>query len=401
MLWGGQTVSELGSEITVLALPLVAVTTLHSTVFEVGLLTASSTAAFLLVGLPAGAIVDRLRRRPVLITADVVRCLAIGSVPVAATLGDLTLAQLYVVALLAGVMSVFFDVAYQSYLPALVGRDALVTANARLGATQSLAQVAGPSIGGWLVQVLGGPYALSADAASFVVSAASVTAIDAHEERPSRQGRGRGSLRREIGEGLRFVLGHPILRAIAGTTSTANLFGSMGVAVVIVFLVRTIHLRSGAIGLLFAAGALGGVVGALSASAAARRFGGARAAIWAIVAGGVGALLIPLTQRGALVALFPVGFFLSSLGAVMYNINQVSFRQRLCPTKMLGRMNATMRFIVWGVMPLGGLVGGALGAAFGTRATLWVSGGGELLAVFWLLGSPLRGRRDFPVEEPD
>ena len=400
LLWGGETVSQVGSQVSQLALPLVAVTTLHASVFQVGLLEASSTLAFLLVGLPAGAWVDRLRRRPVLIAADIGRMLAFGSIPATAAVGLLSIVQLYAVALVGGVLTVFFDVAYQSYLPALVGRERLVASNARLQTSESLAQVAGPSIAGWLVQAIGGPYAVALDAGSFAVSAGAVGAIGLPEPAPSRAGRGRGALRREIGEGLRFVVRHPILRAIAGTTSTANLFGNVAMAVAVVFLVRTVHLHSGEIGLLFAAGSVGGVLGALSASGLAHRFGGARVTIAAILVSSVGGLLLPLTHGGPGATVFAAGMFLTSFGAVVYNVNQVSFRQRLCPPELLGRMNATMRFVVWGTIPIGGVVGGALGAAIGTRSTLWVGAGGACLAVLWLLASPLGAMRDYPADDP-
>jgi MFS family permease len=399
LLWGGETVSQVGSQVSQLALPLVAVTTLHATVFQVGLLEAASTLAFLLVGLPAGAWVDRLRRRPVLIAADLGRMLAFGSIPVTAAVGLLSKVQLYVVALVGGVLTVFFDVAYQSYLPALVGRDKLVESNARLQTSESLAQVAGPTVAGWLVQAVGGPYAVAVDAGSFAVSAGAVGAIGTPETTPTRGSRGRGALRREIGEGLRFVVRHPILRAIAGTTSTANLFGNIGMAVAVVFLVRSVHLRSGEIGLLFAAGAVGGVLGALSAAYLARKAGGARITIAGIAVGGVGGLLLPLTHGGGAAGFFAAGMFFNSLGAVVYNVNQVSFRQRLCPPELLGRMNASMRFVVWGTIPIGGVLGGTLGTAIGTRSTLWVSAAGSFLALIWLLASPLRAARDYPVED--
>ncbi|HUY63474.1 MAG TPA: MFS transporter [Acidimicrobiales bacterium] len=401
LLWGGETVSEVGSQVSLLALPLVAVTTLNATVFQVGLLTASQTAAFLLVGLPAGAWVDRLRHRPVMIVADVGRAFAFGSIPAAAAWGSLTMVQLYVVALVCGVLTVFFDVAYQSILPSLVGRDGLVAANARLGGSQEVAHVAGPSLAGWLVQLVGAPYAVAVDAGSFLVSGAAIGAIDTDQAPPARAGPRRGALRREIMEGLRFVLGHRTLRAIAGTTSTANLFGSVVAAVQIVFLVRVVHLHSGEIGLLLAGGSVGGVLGALVASPLARVFGSAKTTIGAIVVSSLGVYLYPLARPGPWVALFSVGFFLEGFGAVVYNVNQVSFRQALCPPELLGRMNATMRFIVWGTMPLGGLLGGVLGGAIGIRPTMWLAAAGATTAVVWLLASPMRSVRDYHVEPGD
>ncbi len=395
LLWGGETVSELGSQVSLLAIPLLAVGTLHATTFEMGLLTAASTAAFLIVGLPAGVWVDRLRRRRVMIGADVGRVLALGSIPIAFAVGGLTLVQLFVVTLASGILTVFFDVAYQSYLPSLVGRAHLVEGNAKLTGSAQVAAVAGPSVAGGLVQALGSAAAVAVDSASFLVSAVAVGSIRTPEPSPPLPEGGHPRLLHGIAEGLRFVFGNVLLRAIAATTATANLFSGIAAAVEIVFLVREVHASAGIIGLLFAMGGIGGVLGAFAAGPIARRVGGARATILGIFVS-AGALLIPLTAPGARLLLFGFGVLLVGFSAVVYNVNQVSFRQRLCPDRLLGRMNATMRFVVWGVLPIGALVGGALGALVGLRATLWVGALGQALAGLWLLFSPMRRLRDFP-----
>jgi MFS family permease len=376
LLWGGETVSEMGSQVSLLAIPLLAVSTLHATTFEMGLLTASSTAAFLIVGLPAGVWVDRLRRRRVMIVGDVGRLLALGSVPIAYALGRLTLLQLFVVTLASGILTVFFDVAYQSYLPSLVGRKHLVEGNAKLTGSAQVAAVAGPSIAGGLVQAIGSAAAVAVDSASFLVSAVAVGAIRAPEPTPLVPEGGHAKLASGIAEGLRFVFGNALLRAIAATTATANLFSGIAAAVEIVFLVRQVHASAGVIGLLFALGGIGGVLGAVAAGPIARRFGGARATILGIAVS-VGALLLPLTTPGAGLLAFGFGMFFVGFSAVVYNVNQVSFRQRLCPDRLLGRMNATMRFVVWGVLPIGALIGGVLGAVYGLRTTLWVGAVGQ------------------------
>jgi MFS family permease len=400
LLWGGETVSELGSQVSLLAIPLLAVRTLHATTFEMGLLTAASTAAFLVVGLPAGVWVDRVRRRRLMIGADLGRVLALGSIPIAAALGGLTLVQLFVVTLVSGILTVFFDVAYQSYLPALVGREHLVEGNAKLTGSAEVAAVAGPSVAGGLVQVIGSSAAVTVDSASFLVSAVAVGAMRSPEAKlPVPQG-GHPRLLAGIGEGLRFVFGNVLLRAIAATTATSNLFSGVAAAVEIVFLVRQVHASPGVIGLLFALGGLGGVAGAIAAGPIARRVGGARATIIGIAAS-VGALLIPLTMPGAGLLYFGFGFLMVSFSATVYNVNQVSFRQRLCPDRLLGRMNATMRFVVWGVLPIGALLGGILGAVFGLRTTLWIGALGQALAGIWLLASPMRQLRDFPEGPPE
>ncbi len=400
LLWGGETVSELGSQISLLAIPLLAVRTLHATTFQMGLLTAASTAAFLIVGLPAGVWVDRIRRRRVMIGADLGRLVALGSIPIAYAFGWLTLAQLFVVTLASGILTVFFDVAYQSYLPALAGREHLVEGNAKLTGSAEVAAVAGPSVAGGLVQTIGASAAVAVDSVTFLVSAVAVTAIRSPEARPQVPESGHPKLVHDIAEGLRFVFGNALLRAIAATTATANLFSGVAAAVEIVFLVRTVHASPGAIGLLFAMGGVGGVLGAFAAGPLARRFGGARATILGI-AGNAGALLIPLTMPGARLLFFGFGMLAVSFSAVVYNVNQVSFRQRLCPDRLLGRMNATMRFVVWGVLPIGALVGGVLGSAAGLRPTLWIATAGEAAAGIWLLASPMRTMHDFPDTPSD
>lgn len=391
-LWGGETVSEIGTQVSLLAIPLLAVRTLHATTFEVGLLTASSTVGFLLFGLPAGAIVDRLRRRHVMIVADLGRMCALGSVPVADAVGHLGLTQLYCVTLVAGVLTVFFDVAYQSYLPSLVGLDDIVEGNAKLTGSAQVAQIAGPSLAGLLVQAIGGAFAVALDAGSFLWSGAAIATIRASEAPPTASG---GHLATDIAEGVRFVFTDRLLRAIAATTATANLFGAMMTAVEVPFLVRSVHASPGIIGLLFGVVGAGGLLGALGASRVAARLGAVRSTRIGIYLG-AGGLLIPLTRPGAGLLLFGGGYFITAFGAVLYNVNQVSFRQRLCPHELLGRMNATMRFVVWGVLPIGALIGGAVGSAVGLRPTLWLAASGQLSAAAWLLASPLRTMRDFP-----
>lgn len=395
LLWGGETVSQLGSQVSLLAIPLLAVRTLHATTFQMGLLTAASTAAFLIVGLPAGVWVDRIRRRRVMIGADLGRVVALGSVPAAYAAGLLTLGQLFVVTLVAGVLTVFFDVAYQSYLPSLVGREHLVEGNAKLTGSEQAATVAGPSIAGGLVQAVGSAAAVAVDAASFLASAVAIAAIRAPEAKPDVPEGGHAKLVHDIAEGLRFVFSHALLRAIAATTATANLFSGIAAAVEIVFLVREVHASPGQIGLIFSVGGVGGVLGALAAGRIADRFGGARATIIGIALN-AGALLIPLTTPGIGLLFFAAGMFVVGFAVVIYNVNQVSFRQRLCPDRLLGRMNATMRFVVWGVLPIGALVGGVFGTAFGLRPTLWIGVLGEALSGLWLVFSPMRTMRDFP-----
>jgi predicted MFS family arabinose efflux permease len=397
-LWAGETVSELGTQVSVLAVPLLAVRSLHASTFQVALLTATSTLGFLVAGLPAGAWVDRLRRRKVMIAADLGRVLALGSIPIAYAFGALGLLQLYLATLAAGLLTVFFDVAYQSYLPSLVGPDHVVEGNAKLGGSAEVAQLAGPSLAGGLVQVIGGSYAIAVDAASFLFSAVFVRSIRKEEDDPSEHAKGIASLGREIGEGLRFVVNQPVIRAITATSTASNFFSGVMTAVEVVFLVRVVHAQPDVIGLSFAAVGAGGLAGALFASRLSRRFGGARATMGGALLNVLG-FLIPLATPGVGVLFFAGGYAGSAFGTSLYNINQLSFRQRLCPPNLLGRMNATIRFVVSGVSPVGALAGGLIGTELGLRPTMWVAAAGEFAAAGLLLMSPVRGLRDFAAHE--
>lgn len=354
---------------------------------------------FLLIGLPAGAWVDRVRRRRVLVATDLGRAVLLASLPLAAVTGTVTMIQLYVVALGTGALTVLFDVAYQSYLPHLVGREQLVAGNSLLQASASVSEVAGPGVGGLLVQALTAPYAMLVDATSFVWSAGCVTLIRAREATAVRApGRHLG---REIAEGLRFVFGHRLLRAIVGCTATGNLFGTVMFTMVIVLFARDLALPAGVIGLLFGIVGVGGLLGAVLAARFTRVFGQGRALVISILLGALSALLLPLAQRGWLLWLAAAGMALEWCFATIYNIIQVSFRQGLSPDRLLGRMNATIRFVVWGTIPVGSLLGGVLGSWVGVRPTLWVGAAGGALAVVWLLASPLPRIRELPTPPAD
>ncbi|MDP9115800.1 MAG: MFS transporter [Actinomycetota bacterium] len=396
-LWIGETVSQFGTMVSQLALPLVAILVVHASTFEVGLLTSFETAAFLLVGLPAGAWVDRMRFRQVLIFNDLVRALALGSVPFAAWMHHLTIGQLYAVALITGISTVFFDVAYQSYLPELIDRDLLVEGNAKLQASESVSQIAGPSVGGVLIQALTAPYAVIVDAASFLWSAAWVGAIKDRRPKPVRKPD--RNLRREIGEGLRFVIRNRMLRAIAMCTGSSNLFSSIGFSVLYVLLARELHLSPGIIGLLSSTAAIGGLLGALVASRIANRCGQGPTIWLSVMLGGPMALVVPFIHRDWTLGALAVTQVIWWGTGVVYNITQVSFRQGLCPPELLGRMNATMRFLVWGTMPLGGIIGGAFGAWLGVRHTLLIAGIGACLPWLPVFLSPLRRMRELPSYE--
>ena len=390
-LWSAQTVSQVGSQVTLLALPFVAILALRATTFEIAALGVVDYAPLILFALPAGAWVDRVRRRPIMIAADLGRAMTLGSVPVVYALGGLTLAQLYVVGFLAGTLTVFFDVSYQSVLPQLVSRDEIAEANAKLELTRSAAQVSGPSIAGALVAALSAPYAIAADAISFVGSATLLGAIRRHEPEPVRP-QARPPLRREIAEGLRFVLGHPILRPSMAFTTTANVFNSIFIAVLLVWAVRKLHLTPGTIGLVLSGASGGGLVAAAFAPRLQRRFGVGRTMLVAAFSGWA-LLLLPLASGALRIPLLLVPLLVWNFGVVVFSVASVSLMQAITPERLLGRMTASRRFIVWGTIAPATLLGGVLGTYVGLRETVLIGAAGRALAGLIIFRSPLRSIR--------
>jgi MFS family permease len=397
-LWTGETISQLGTQVTLLALPLTAILILKASPFQVGLLGTVEFLPFILVGLPAGVWVDRLRRRPILIVGDLGRFIALGSIPIAYELGVLHIVQLYVVAFVSGVLTVFFDVSYQSYLPSLVERDQIVDGNAKLEISRSGAQLAGPGIAGALIQALTAPVAILADAVSYLGSALFVFLI--RKKEPAVQWRGsdgaKPRVRSEIWEGLRYVLGNRLLRPIAMCTATSNLFSQMGTVVLLIFAVRRLGMSPGNIGLAFALGNVGFLLGAFLAPRVARALGVGPAIVGSTMLFAVSWIPMALLTRPAAFALMVPALFVGGFGGTVYNINQVSLRQSITPDRMQGRMNATMRFMVWGTIPIGSFLGGVLGGSIGLRPTLWVAAIGSLLAFIPPLLSPVRSLERIP-----
>lgn len=391
-LWIGDALSQFGTRMSMLAMPLVGLFVLDASPFQVALLVACERAGFLLLGLPVGAWTDRLRCRPLLIAADIGRALLLASIPVATALGVLTLAQLYVVLLLVGVHTVVFDVAHQTYLPRLLERDDLVEGNAKLAANTSVAAVAGSGIGGYLVQWLTAPFVVLLDALTYLWSAIWLGGIRKREQRPERPVR--QSLLRDIGDGLEFLVRHPILRPIAFYNVTVVLFQSANSAILLVFLVREIGLRPGLIGVLGMVGLVGAIVSSMMTRWLAARLGSARALLLGSVVLGVGFALYPLTGPGTGLVWFVVAGLLTAFGIIVSGVLQITALQQLCPDELLGRVSATSKVLSWGMMPLGSLLGGVLSAVLGMRGTLWLAGAVILVAPLWLLCSPLRGRHD-------
>ncbi|GAA3760267.1 MFS transporter [Micromonospora maritima] len=396
LLWTGHTVSAVGSNMTTVALPLVAVAVLDATTFQVAVLTAAAWLPWLLAGLPVGAWVDRVRRRPVMIGADLAAAALFLSIPVAATLGLLTVWQLLVVALGAGLARVFFETADQVYLPTLLPPEQVPEANSRLHATQTASYLVGPGLAGLIAQLAGAVVAVALDAVSFLFSALCLHRIHAVEPRPRRPA-GASSLRREVGAGLRFVTRDPYLRVLTvfGAASNIGLTGYQ--AVLVVFLVRSAHLPAGLVGLLVGLASLGGLVGAACAARLARRLGTARTLLLAGALTGPPALLIPLAGPGARVTWLVLGGVLVSLGVAIGNVVKGSFRQTYTPHRLLGRVTVSMHLLNYGTIPLAALVAGALGAAWGPDGAIRVMTAWLALTPLILLVGPLRRRRDLPT----
>jgi MFS family permease len=396
-LWTGDALGQFGAQLTGLALPIYAVTHLAATEWQMGALNATEQAAFLLIGLPAGAWVDRMRKRRVLIAADVVRAAVLAIVVVTATTGHASMPVLYGAGLLISGASVFFDVAHQSYLPGLVGLDRIVEGNSKLQATQSVAMVAAPAVGGALLRVVSAPAVIAVNVVMYAVSALAVRRIRQVEVMPARADH--LSLGAAIAEGLRFLAGQPLLRRIVATTSLSNLASATGGALTVIYAIRVLGLDTAVLGTVFSASAIGGLVGAVAAGRMARWVGEARVIPLTALAAAPAYALTPLAATLGVPAQLPliVGGVLLSFTAVVYNVAQVSFRQRLCPPALLGRMNSSVRFIVWGTLPLGALLGGWLGTHIGVVPTLWIAAVGTGLAALPVALSPLAHLRDLPV----
>ncbi len=370
LLFAGESISDLGSAVTVVAFPLVAIAVLHASAFQVGLIAAATNAAWLFVALPAGAVVDRIHRRPVLIATDLGRAAVLCSVPLAYAGGVLTVGQLIAVAFGISVGTVIFDTAYPAFLPSVVPAHRLVEGNGILEASTNSAFVAGPSLGGVLVQVIGAPVTLLADVGSYLVSAVAVSAIRVTE--PDRARHSRGGLLREIGDGLRYVRRHPLIKVLIVAVTVANFTFGIYTAVVVVFLARQLAVAPGLIGLLFAAGAIGGIAGALSAGPLAGRIGDARV-LWLSATVNVPAILtLTLSGGGAALVWFVAGLLVLNAGIALFNVNVRAAIQRSTPAEMLGRTTASIRVFSRGALPVGSLAGGAIAGVSSPRAALVV-----------------------------
>jgi MFS family permease len=387
-LWLATSVSELGTQVSQLAIPLAAISLLHATALEVGVLAAAGYLPLALFGLPAGAWVDRVRRRRVLMATDLSRAVVLASIPVAHAFGHLTIAQLCVVALVVGGLSVFFDVAYASYLPSLVGRADLARGNSRLQVSEQGAAVLGPGLAGWLIGLAGAPFAIATDAASYLGSALFVNRIR-HREPPPDTADSRPALRSQIAEGLRCVFGKRSLRGIAIGAALINLFGRMMVVVLPIYLVRSVGYSPAAIGVVFALGAVGFLLGAGLADRVIEVLGVGLTIVTGGTVAAAALLLLAVPPASIAGPFIAAGMFIYGVGALNFTIANATLRQLTTPAELLGRTTASMRFLVWVAQPVAALLAGVLASRIGLHATLLVGAIGALSAPAVLLSAGL------------
>ena len=456
-LWTAATVSLFGTQVSQIAIPFFAAFILNASPGQVGLLVTIEFLPFLLFTLPAGVWVDRFPKKRILVIGDLGRAVMLVSIPVAYAFSALTIWQLYVVGFVNGLMTVFFDVADQSFLPTILERDELVEGNAKLQISQSSAQILGQPFGGGIVSLLSAPVAVLIDAVSYVISAGLILSIRerargvAAHIRPSDPGaavatteadevalspaaaasmavEGRasyepveaaaleadinpeagagavdagGGMRQQIIDGLRFILRHEYLGNIAATTASSNLFGNIAFAIFPVYAYRVLELTPAAVGTIGGIGGAGVLLGALIANRVQMRLGVGRTIIFTAASLGPIALLFPLATRETGFWFIATAMFLGGVLNVIYNVSQVSLRQAITPEHFLGRMNATMRFLVWGTIPIGSLIGAGLSEVIGVRPTVWVGAVLSFLPVLPVLFSSVRRIRTIPTEEPE
>jgi len=401
-LWTGQSISELGSQVSLLAIPWLAAVGLHVSPIEFSLLEVLGFLPFIFFALPAGVWVDRLRRRPLLIASDTARATLLVLIPILWAAGALRVWHLLALQFLIGGFTVFFEVGFQAYLPALVEREDLVDGNSKLHLTSSVAQAAGPSMAGGLIAAITAPYAILVDALSFVVSTVFMLRIH-HDEVPPRRDLGvaQPTMWPQVKEGLAWVIGNRQLRAIAACSANFNLCFNIALATFILYAARSLHLSAFEIGAIFAVGSAGAVCGALLANRIQGAIGIGPTIVSSAAVFSTGPIAFPLAPRSLPIPVLMLGYLLASFGVVVYTVAQVSFRQAITPERLQGRMSAAMRWIVWGAIPLGTLIGGAIGQTVGLHFALWVGAIGVLPAFLFVCLSPVRSIQALPDEEAE
>jgi len=440
-LWTAATVSLFGTQISQIAIPFIAAVVLQASPGEVGLLTTIEFLPFLLFTLPAGVWVDRFPKRRLLVLGDLVRAAMLVSIPIAAAIPTgngghaLTIWQLYIVGFVNGIATVFFDVADQSYLPTILERDELVEGNSKLQVSQSSAQILGQPFGGGIIAVLSAPIAILIDTASYIGSAGLIltirervgrvvggsaaadpagavaadafdgptaeSSVAAERDAPPDPVTPGGGMRRQVMDGLHYILGHEYLGNIAATTATSNLFGNIGFAVFPVFAYRVLELSPAAVGTMGGLAGVGVLLGALTASRIQSRLGVGRTIIATAALFGPITLLVPIAEPATAFWLLSASLFVGGFNGVVYNIAQVSLRQAITPEHFLGRMNATMRFLVWGTIPIGSVIGAVLSELLTVRTTVWISAILSFFACVPVLVSTVGRIRTMPTGDPE
>ena len=395
--WVGQSVSVFGSQFSPLAIGTIAVLTLNATSLQLGILAFLNTVPFLALGLLVGVYVDRHRRRRMLILSDFGRSAVLFIIPLSAMIYVVTINVLYAVTFMAGILTVFFDITYQSYVPNLVDREKIIEANSLLETSRASAQTFGPGLAGLAITVISAPMAILGDTLGYLASAVSLTLIRRGETLDLN--RKPASVSSEIGQGLSLVLREPRLRAIAGASGTANLIFSAYGAIQLKYLYQNLQMSVPEVGFAFSIGAAGGILGALTAIRVTRILGVGRTILLSSVVTGVVMILIYVATPSNAFYLVAMTMFITSVTVFWYNIPQLSYRQALVPTEIQGRMNATMRTITWGTLPLGGLLGGVVAELVGVHETIGIFTGLGMLTFLWIALSPVRGIKGFPTEE--
>jgi MFS family permease len=394
-LWTGETISAFGSQITAFALPLTAVLMLGATSVQMGILSFLAFAPMLFLTLFAGVLVDRLPRRPILIFASLGQAIMLGTVPLAALSGLLHIGYLYIVVLCCGVLTVFFEVAYQAYLPSLIAREQMVEGNGKLEMSHAFAQIAASGLAGSIVQLFTAPFTIVLDAFSFLISATFLCCI--HKAEPVKVHCGvRSHIFKKIREGLQLVLRSRILWSIAACNATMNLFSSANASIVVLYVIHDLAIKPIIFGFITATGSIGALVGSLVARPIARHLGIGPTIIGSVLCYGLGALFLPLAGGSSwlVVLCLVLNWFIQNSMLIIFNITQVSMRQSITPWRLQGRMNASMRFLICSALPLGSLFGGLLGTAIGLRSAILIGALGMLLAFLWVLLSPLARMRE-------
>ncbi|MGA3296693.1 MAG: MFS transporter [Candidatus Bathyarchaeia archaeon] len=394
-LWMGETVEWFGGQITALALPTVAILFLNAGPFEMGLLGALNTIAYPILGLFVGVLADRWRRRPMMVWANIGQVIALGSIPLGFMFRMLSLNQLFAVALVMSVTTVFFVIAYQSYLPTLVDREDLVEGNAKLETSSSASLVFGPALGGLLIQIVGAAQSIIFDALSTLVAALAIQSIKQPEVITSAPKR---AFFKELRTGAEIIFVNPILRTLTAASATLNLGRSMFYAVFFIFIYDQLKITPGTAGLVLGIGSTGFLIGALSAPRIVKRLGLGVTLAFALLISGIGLLMVPVTRYGLAAPTLAALWMLSSFGMPLYNINQVSLRQAITSNQVQGRMNATMRTITWSTWPVGALAGGILGVILGIPLTIMIAGLISIIPTLFIIVSPVVKLSKIPTQ---